>query len=114
MELCFQTYIEPTSSSDRDAVRTYLLVVPSKTSSFLTFFTAVSSFASSAEIRTEYMKKMFTYGKIAGRFASKVHRYSHLSFEDTKTLYQRGEILTPMLEKALRKVASRCSSCKQT
>ena len=60
------------------------------------------------------MKKRFTHGKIAGRFASKLHGYSHLSFEDMKTLCQRGDVLTLVLEQALRKAASRCSSCKQT
>ena len=45
--LTFKTYTEPTVSSDRDAVRTFLLAVPSKTSSFATFFSAEVSFASS-------------------------------------------------------------------
>ena len=113
MELRFQTYIEPTSSSDRDAVRTYLLVFPSKTSSFRTFFTSVSSFASSTENRTAHEEKV-CLRQNRGQISSKLHGYSHLSFEDMRTLCQRGDVLTPVLEQALRKVAGRCSSCKQT
>ena len=67
--LTFKTYTEPTMSSDRDAVRTFLLVVLSKTSSFSTFFSAEVSFASSVPPAAT-MNERFRYGKIAGRFAN--------------------------------------------
>lgn len=111
-ELRFQTYTEPTSFSDRDAVRTYLFVVPSKTLSLRRFFTSMTSF-SSAERRSGHMKKRFSYGKIADSFASKLHGYSHLPFEDMKNLCLRGDVMTPVIEKTHQKEA-RCSSCKQT
>ena len=99
--LTFKTYTEPTMSSDRDAVRTFLLVVPSKTSSFATFFSAEVSFASRVPSAAT-MNERFRYGKIAGRFANKLHRYSHLSYQDMVTLCRRGGLVTPILKQALK------------
>lgn len=60
------------------------------------------------------MDKRFSHGKIVHRFASKLHGYYHPPFGYMKTLCLRGDIITPVLEQALEKAASICSSCKQT
>lgn len=112
-ELCFRTYTEPTSPADRDAVRTYIFVGASKTMSFRTFFTSISSFVSS-DIGRDHLKWRFSHEKIPNTFASRLHEYSHLPLEDKKTLCLHVDVMTPFREQALRKAATGFSSCKQT
>jgi len=112
-ELSFTTYCEPTSSSDPEAVRTYLFVVPSKTSSFKSYFSAQRSFASRSKKGT-VVDTRFSNGKIARRFANKLHGYSHLHLDDMIKLCQRGGVLTPILRQALKSAFDKCTSCKST
>lgn len=109
----FETYTDPTASSDSQAVRTYLLVVPSKLSAFKAFFSSQRSLAvTQNEGGTEYKK--YNNGKAARRFANKLHSYTHLHIDDMVTLCERGGVMTPVLRQALEVAAENCSSCKET
>ena len=111
-QFTFQTYTEPTQSGEPNAVHSHLLVVPSKTASFATYFSVELSLTS-VQSPVSTHKKRFQYGKIAQRFANKLHGYYHLSLPDMTTLCRRGGVMTPVLKQALEKDAKKCTSCKE-
>ena len=94
-ELYVETYSEPTYSSDSGAVRTYLYVVPSKRSSFKTFVSSNRSLAS--VVKPSRMHKKLIDGKVAKRFANKLHSYTHLHLDDMVLLCDRAGVLNPVL-----------------
>lgn len=108
-KLWFQTYHDSMTMEDANQRRTYLNIVPSKCSSFKSFFSSVRSFVT---LQPRY--KDYSDGRTAKRFARKLHGYSHLTYEDMVTLCERGGVLNPVLKQALKSVVERCTSCKST
>ena len=111
-DLYVETYSEPTSSSDPGAVRTYLCIVPSKRASFKTFFSSNRSLVSI--VKPSGMHKRLSDGKVAKRFANKLHSYTHRHLDDMVTLCDRAGVMNPVLRQALSSSFNRCTSCKKT
>ena len=110
-KLYLETYSEPTSSSDPDAVRTYFYIVPSKRASFKTFFASHRSLASITKYAS--MRTKLRDGKVSRRFANKLHFYTHLHFDDMVLLCERVNVLNPILKQALSFSFRRCTSCEK-
>jgi len=59
-------------------------------------------------------EEKFSDGKVAKRFAAKLHGYSNLSLNDIVKLCQRGGVMNAVLHQALKQAVKKCSSCKST
>ena len=112
-EVSLQTYSESISTVDSDAVRTYLLVVPAKTSSLQTFTSSIRTFFTRKKDDPTFKKK-FSEGRAAKRLAIKLHGYTHLPLSDMITICTRGGVMNPILKQALERVIHKCTSCSQT
>ena len=112
-ELSLQTYSEPVSLDDKDSRITYLFIVPSKTSTFKSYFATYRTLFSNND-RSALKRAKFSDGRVARGFAVQLHGFSHLSLQDVLTLCKRGGVLTPILRQALDTVVTKCTSCKST
>lgn len=112
-ELTFATYNENLFDSDKEIVRTYLHVVPTKTSSFKSYFSSLRTLATVRKNDVAFNQK-FANGKIAKRFANKLHGFTHFHVDDMILICQRAGVLNPVLRQALNSAFDKCTSCRQT
>lgn len=108
--IVFQSYTEPTSPFNFEAVRTDFFFVTSKTS-FKTFVT-FQSYSSRENSNRKDFRCRPKYRKVARSFVKKLHGYSNLPFEYIVTLYEWGGVLTPVLKEALEAAVSKFATCK--
>lgn len=98
-ESTFATHNEWPTESDREVVRTYLLVVPTKTSTFKTYFSSLHSLTA---IRKEAImfNQELSDGNVARRFANKLHTFTHFHFDGMVRICQRGRVLNQISRQA--------------
>lgn len=101
-KLSLEIYSDSTdklSNMDSESVRTCLLVVSAKVSSFKAYSELQRSFVSSDDAISN---KRFNDWKFASLFASKLHRYSHLSYNDMFDSCRRAGVLTAVLKQSFK------------
>lgn len=108
-----ETILETYTDGEADSKRTYIFVFPSKTKALRSYFGLMKSLKSS-QSTDDQLKKRLTDGKVAKRFAMKLHGISHLPLTYMEEICRRAEVLTPQVKKSLESVVQKCSSCKST
>ena len=98
-------------------LRTHVFVVPSRISSFHSFFSSYKyasqeSFMSTG--RSALNANNLKSSTVAKKFAAKLHLYTHMTRADMQELWKRAGILTPVLSQALHSAYDRCISCTST
>ena len=110
--------ILPTYTVGEDLeVRTYLHIVPSRSSEFSTYFKSISSYNSTQledDETGEELNRRYGNSKHARMFAVRLHSFTHLNPRDMKKVCKRAGILTSVLSQAIDDVYSKCTSCKMT
>lgn len=109
-KLVFPVYFESVLLSDPKAMRTYLIVLPTKTHAFQDYFSAIRSYIDN---QAEEPTNKFNIGKVASRFATKLHAYKRLHPIDMERLCKNGGV-TQVLKQAFYSAYERCISRKRT